>query len=94
MNDCFQYEYKSVVDKLRIRVSKVKVVCSGNISSGAESKILQNNHFEKANIGFWDKSKLVRFIDKYYPSYWLQGSKVYKEYVDRFHYTARQTVFH
>ncbi len=85
VHDCFLYEYKNVIENLRIRVAKVKVVCNGNISGGAQDKIEENNNFDKANISFWDKDKLVKFIDKFHPGYWIEGDKIYKEYVAEFH---------
>lgn len=82
--DCFEYEYKNSVQGLRIRINKVKIVTNRHFSSEAERNIGQNNNFDKANIDYWDDEKLLRFIDKYYPQYWLKGSKTYKKYVEKF----------
>ena len=82
--DCFEYEYKDVVKGLRIRVNKVKVVTNRHFSAEARNKIETNNHFERANISFWDEEKLVQLIDKYYKQFWLKGSKAYKLYTERF----------
>jgi len=82
--DCFEYEYKNTIKGLRIRINKVKIVTNRHFSSEAERNIGQNNNFDKANIDFWDDEKLLKFIDKYYPQYWLKGSKTYKKYVEKF----------
>ena len=85
VNDCFTYEYKNLVTtNERVRINKVKVVTNGHFSTGATQKILTNNNFDKANISFWDGEKLIDLLDKYYPRYWLKGSKSYKQYVERF----------
>lgn len=85
VNDCFNYEYKSLKNiSERVRINKVKVVTNMHFSAGAEDKILRNNYFEKANIDFWDAEKIIKFIDKYYKSYWISGSKAYKKYVEIF----------
>ena len=80
--DCFEFAYKSIFKGDNIRISKVKVVCNKHFTNGAQNKILNNNNFEKPNIDFWDGEKIVSFIDKYYPKYWLKGSKKYKKYVE------------
>ncbi len=82
--DCFEYEYRNVIKGLRFRVNKVKIVTNEHFSAEAKSKIENNNHFDKANIGFWDGDKLVDLIDEYYPKYWYKGSKQYKKYIERF----------
>ncbi|MEN9919846.1 MAG: hypothetical protein RL662_2282 [Bacteroidota bacterium] len=85
VKDCFEYEYKSLATtNERVRISKVKIVTNYYFSSGAEDKILRNNFFDKANIDFWSDKKLINFIDKYYPAYWVKGSKSYKKYVEIF----------
>lgn len=85
VNDCFEYEYKSLkYTSERVRISKVKVVTNQHFSSGAEDKILRNNYFDKANIDFWDAEKLIKFIDRFYSTYWLSGSKSYKKYIEIF----------
>lgn len=85
VKDCFEYEYKSLKTTTeRIRINKVKVVSNYYFSSGATEKILKNNFFDKANIDFWYDEKIVSFIDKFYPNYWIIGSKSYKKYVEIF----------
>jgi hypothetical protein len=82
--DCFEYEYKNVIQGLRFRVNKVKVVTNAHFSNEAERNIRESNKFDNANIDFWDEEKLIKLIDKYYPQYWVQGSKKYKKYVEKF----------
>jgi len=85
VSDCFTYEYKSLKTTTeRVRIGKVKVVTNYHFSSGAQEKILLNNFFDKANIDFWDCDKIVRYLDKYYPNFWIIGSKSYKKYVELF----------
>lgn len=85
VKDCFEYEYKSLKTiSLRVRINKVKIVSNFHFSSGASDKILRNNFFDKANIDFWHDEKIIDFIDKYYPNYWIKGSKSYKKYVELF----------
>lgn len=85
VKDCFQYEYKSLKTvSERVRINKVKVITNFHFSSGAEDKILRTNDLDKANIDFWNDEKLMSFIDKYYQSYWIKGSKSYKKYVEVF----------
>lgn len=81
-DDCFKYSYKSII-KGELKINKVKVVTNERFSNAAEDKILRNNALNKANIDFWDGDKLVGFIDKYYPHFWLKGSKAYKNYIDK-----------
>lgn len=80
--DCFNTEYKNVIKGLRIRINKVKVVTNDHFSSEAERKIRESNDYRDANIAFWDAETIVGFIDRYYPKFWLKGSKQYKKYVD------------
>jgi len=81
--ECFEYSYNSIEQKKPISISKVKVITNEHLSSGAKEKILQNNKFDRGNIDFWDDEKLIKFIDKYYPKYWIKGSKEYKKYVEK-----------
>jgi len=82
--ECFEYEYKNIIQGLRFKINKVKIVTNGHFSNEAERKIRESNKFENANIAFWDNEKLLEFIDKFYPQYWLKGSKTYKKYVEKF----------
>jgi len=85
VKDCFEYEYKSLMTTSeRIRINKVRVVSNCHFSSGATEKILTNNFFDKANIDFWYDERIIGFLDKYYPNYWIVGSKSYKKYVEIF----------
>ncbi len=82
--ECFKYSYKSIDKKQDIYINKVKVITNYHYSAGAKDKINKGNESDKANIDYWDGEKLVRFIDKYYPNYWLKGSKSYLKYIDLF----------
>ncbi|MEM9834132.1 MAG: NACHT domain-containing protein [Bacteroidota bacterium] len=81
--ECFKYPYKSLEQTKKIPINKVKVVTNFGFSSGAKDKIFEANNDDRANIDFWDCERLVYFIDEYYPKYWIQGSKRYKEYIAR-----------
>ena len=83
VHECFQYPYKSLEQSKKIPINKVKVVTNFYFSKGAEEKIFESNSDEGANIDFWGADKLVYFIDKYYPKFWIKGSKQYKKYIDR-----------
>lgn len=83
VSDCFEYEYKSITKGERIKINKVKVVTNNHFSSGATTKILERNSFDKANIDFWDGDRLLKLIESHYPHYWLKGSKSYKLYIER-----------
>lgn len=82
--ECFKYPYKSLEQTAKIPINKVKVVTNETFSNGAKDKIFDSNNNDRANIDFWDGEKLVIFIDKYYPKFWIKGSKQYKNYIDRF----------
>lgn len=85
VKDCFEYEYRSLkTTSERVRINKVRVVSNCHFSSGATEKILKNNFFDKANIDFWYDERIIGFLDKYYPNYWIIGSKSYKKYVEIF----------
>ena len=81
--ECFKYPYKSLEQTQKIPINKVKVITNGHFSSGAKDKIFDSNNDERANIYFWDGEKLIQFIDKYYPKFWIRGSKQYKKYIER-----------
>lgn len=81
--ECFKYPYKSLEQTKKIPINKVKVVTNAHFSSGAKDKIFDSNNDERANIDFWDGEKLITFIDKYYPKFWIKGSKQYKKYIER-----------
>lgn len=83
VSECFKYPYKSLGQTKRIPINKVKVITNEHFSSGAKNKIFESNNDERANIDFWDDEKLITLIDKYYPKFWIQGSKQYKKYVER-----------
>jgi len=84
VSECFKYPYKSLEQTKKIPINKVKVITNEHFSSGARDKIFDSNNDERANIDFWDGEKLIYFIDKYYPKFWIKGSKHYKKYIDRF----------
>jgi SpoVK/Ycf46/Vps4 family AAA+-type ATPase len=81
--ECFKYPYKSLEQTQKIPINKVKVITNEHFSSGAKDKIFDSNNDERANIDFWDGEKLIQFIDKYYPKFWIRGSKQYKKYIER-----------
>lgn len=82
--ESFQFEYKNSIKGLRIRINKVKIVTNDRFSNEAERKIGESVDFRDANIDFWDCEKLLTLIDKYYPHFWVKGSKTYKKYVEEF----------
>ena len=82
--DCFTYEYKNTIKGIRFYVNKVKVVTNAHFSNEAERKIRESDVSKNANISFWDEERLVEFIDKYNPLYWVKGSQQYKLYVEKF----------
>lgn len=61
----------------------MKVITNEHFSTGAKDKIFDSNNDERANIDFWDGEKLIYFIDKFYPKFWVRGSKQYKRYIER-----------
>ncbi len=80
--ECFKYPYKSLEQTKKIPINKVKVITNLHFSSGAKDKIFDSNNDDRANIDFWDGEKLIYFIDKFYPKFWIKGSKQYKKYVE------------
>lgn len=83
IKECFSFEYKNAVKGWRIHINKVKVVTNDHFSSEAERKIRDAELIKDANIAFWDSDKLLELIEKYYPQYWVKGTKEYKKYVER-----------
>jgi energy-coupling factor transporter ATP-binding protein EcfA2 len=81
--ECFKFPYKSLEQTKKIPINKVKVVTNEHFSTGAKDKIFDSNNDERANIDFWDGEKIINFIDKYYPKFWIKGSKKYKKYIER-----------
>lgn len=82
--ECFEFEYKNAIKGLRVRINKVKIVTNDHFSNEAERKIRESKEFKNANVDFWDGEKLLALLDKYYPHYWVKGSKTYKKYVEEF----------
>ncbi|MEZ4685979.1 MAG: NACHT domain-containing protein [Bacteroidia bacterium] len=81
--ECFKYPYKSIEQKKKIPINKVKVVTNQHFSSGAKDKVFESNPDDRANVDFWDDERLITFIDEYYPKFWVRGSKQYKKYIER-----------
>lgn len=81
--ECFKYPYKSLEQTKKIPINKVKIITNEHFSSGAKDKIFDSNNDDRANIDFWDGEKLIYYIDKYYPKFWVRGSKQYKKYIER-----------
>lgn len=93
VKECFGYPYESLKHG-KVNVSKVKIVTNGKINSGAKDKFFKDEFFNKnANISFWSNLDLIKFIDKSYPRFWLQGSKQYKHYVEIFQLKNRHDDF-
>lgn len=84
VKDCFTYEYKNTIKGLRFYVNKVKIVTNQHFSNEAERKIRESDMSKNANVDFWDEEKLINYIDKYNPLYWMKGSHQYKRYMERF----------
>ena len=84
VQECFEYPYDSIEHKQKVYINNVKVVTNMHVSSGAKDKIKIHNNLKQANIDFWDGEKIIKLIDKNYPKYWLQGSKQYKKYIEKF----------
>lgn len=83
VEECFDYPFECI--KLgRIDISKVKIVTNGKINSGAKQKFYKDGFYKNPNISFWTNEELLKFIDKFYPRFWLSGSKSYKHYVEIF----------
>ncbi len=81
--ECFDYSFDSLKHG-KIKISKVKVVTNGKINSGAQQKFNKDNLYTNPNVSFWTNDNLLKFIDKFYPKYWLKGSKSYKDYIELF----------
>ena len=82
--EAFEHEYVNSVARLRVKMNKVKVVVTGNIAAGAKEKVKKANKLQSPNIAFWDEDKLIEFIDKVWPEWWLGGSVHYQNYVKSF----------
>ena len=91
--ECFKYPYKSLEQTQKIPINKVKVVTNEHFSGGAKDKIFDSNNKDRANIDFWDDEKLIKFIDEYYPKFWIIGSKQYKKYIEIFQEKIRTDDF-
>lgn len=83
VQECFDYAYESLKFG-KINIAKVRIVTNGKVNSGAKQKFFKDEFYNNANISFWSYDELVKFIDKYYPRFWLKGSKKYKHYIELF----------
>lgn len=83
VQECFDYAYESLKFG-KINIAKVRIVTNGKVNSGAKQKFFKDDFYSNANISFWGYEELVKFIDKYYPRFWLKGSKNYKQYIELF----------
>ena len=83
VQESFDYPYESLKFG-RINISKVKIVTNGKVNSGAKQKFYKDEFYNNPNVSFWSNEDLLRFIDKFYPRFWLKGSKNYKHYVELF----------
>jgi len=83
VQECFDYPYESL--KLgKLSIAKVKIVTNGKINSGAKQKFYKDEFYNNPNVTFWSDEDLIKYIDKFYPRFWLKGSKNYKHYIELF----------
>lgn len=92
VEECFDYHFDSLKHG-RINISKVKIVTNGKINSGALQKFNRDEFYKNPNISFWTGEELLKFIDKHYPRFWLEGSNTYKHYIEIFQQNNRQDDF-
>ena len=92
VEECFHYSFDSLKNG-NIKISKVKIVTNGKINSGALQKFNRDDFYKNPNISFWTGEELVKFIDKHYPRYWLEGSNTYKHYIEIFQQNNKQDDF-
>lgn len=92
IQEYFEYPYESL-KKGRIDIPKVKVVINGKIREGAKSKFLKDDFYKNPNISFWAGGDLIKYIDRYYPRFWINGSSSYKHYIEIFQRNNRQDDF-
>jgi len=92
LQECFDYAFESLKHG-KIKISKVKIVTNGKINSGAKQKFYKDEIYSNPNVAFWENDDLVKFIDKYYPKYWLKGTKHYKNYIELFQYKNKHDDF-
>ncbi|MCR5862702.1 NACHT domain-containing protein [Flavobacterium sp. J372] len=83
VKECFDYAYESLKYG-KLNIAKVRIVTNGKINSGAKQKFFKDDFYSNANVIFWSYEELVKYIDKYYPRFWLKGSKNYKHYIELF----------
>lgn len=83
VQECFEYPYDSLKFG-KVNISKVRIVTNGKVNSGAKQKFFKDKFYNNPNVIFWGNDELVKFIDKYYPRFWLSGSKNYKHYIELF----------
>lgn len=92
VEECFDYHFDSLKHG-RINISKVKIVTNGKINSGALQKFNKDEFYKNPNITFWINEQLLKFIDKDFPRFWLEGSKDYKHYIEIFQNNNKQDDF-
>lgn len=92
VEECFDYHFDSLKHG-RINISKVKIVTNGKINSGALQKFNKDEFYKNPNIAFWTNEQLLKFIDKDFPRFWLEGSKDYKHYIEIFQNNNKQDDF-
>lgn len=92
VQECFDYSFDSLKYG-KIDISKVKIVTNGKINSGAKQKFYKDKFYNNPNISFWTEEDLLKHIDKFYPRFWLEGSKSYKYYVELFQKNNRYDDF-
>ncbi|HYG14699.1 MAG TPA: NACHT domain-containing protein [Bacteroidia bacterium] len=90
IDDCFRYSWNSLAQGKNIKINKVKVVATHKFTSGAVTKILGDDYFSNPNVSFWGVDEIVEALDKYYPIYWQEGSRIYKKYIEIFLEKSRE----
>ena len=80
IKQAFEYPYETTEGK-RIKINKVRVVSNENISEGARKAIGSSEDLRiYSNYEFWWNEKLIEFIDKHYPDFWLPGDFLAKDF--------------
>ncbi|MGD9159184.1 MAG: NACHT domain-containing protein [Desulfobacteraceae bacterium] len=76
----FEYPYECIDGNNR-KINKVRVITNEHFTQGAIEAIRKSPHLQiYTNFDFWWNEKLIEFIDKKYPEFWLPGDFISKEY--------------
>jgi len=69
LNDAFDMPFKRLGENEEKYVSTFIIAISGNFKKNAKEKILNKiEKWNKQNVSFWDKSKIIQLIEKYWNS--------------------------